>query len=327
MINKFNKKAIITGINGQDGYYLSKYLIDLNYEVIGIGNNNFNTIHKSVNIEKCDLNSKILIKELLKKFKPDEFYHLAAHHFSNENEIYNQNNKRFIEVNFLQTKNIIELILNYKKDCKFLFCGSSHMFSPKKNEKYTLISEKNNYEPKNYYGLTKAAGVNLVKYFRNFRKFLGYNVILFNHESPKRPKDFVSRKITDFAARTKLQIKKNLNSKKLKINNINSLVDWSHAKDIVIGMHLVLQKSHPSDFILASGKPHSVKELLQVSFDKVNLNWKDFVQFDKYCAEDKNCLVGSPAKVLKLGWTPKYNFNKMIEEMVEYDIEIYKSQI
>ena len=134
MTNKFYKKAIITGINGQDGYYLSKYLIDLNYEVIGIGNTNFNTIHKSVNVENCDLSSKISIKKLINKFQPDEFYHLAAHHFSNENEIDNQNNKRFIEVNFLQTKNIIELILNYKKDCKFLFCGSSHMFSSKKKE-------------------------------------------------------------------------------------------------------------------------------------------------------------------------------------------------
>ena len=313
------KIAIITGISGQDGSYLAELLVKKKYKVYGISNpqkkNNFKNL-KSINrklfFKKIDINSYSKIKNLIKKIKPTEFYHLAAQSFINykfEDEFFKLN------PNINGTHYILSAIKEFSPKTKFYFAASSELFG---NVEKSPQNEKTKFNPRSAYGVSKVAGFYLTKNYREAYNIHACSGILFNHESPRRNVNFVSRKITKNLS---LILKGKL--KKITLGNINSKRDWGHAKDYVYAMWKMLQINKPDDFVIGTGKTHSVKDFIKIAFKRVNLDYKKFIKIDKklFRPNDKVILKADfrHAK-FKLKWKPKITFESLVNEMVDYDI-------
>lgn len=315
------KIAIITGIYGQDGTILCKYLNKIGYKVIGIVKkkiDNRNDIFAEI-LEK-NIEDKNEMSQLLGKYMPDEFYHLAAVHFSSENMNLHFKNINMLNTNIKSVEIIIQSILEVNPECKFFYAGSSQMYTPRME--LTLIDEKTPYSPASYYGITKVTSANIVKFHRDNSNLWGVVGILFNHESYLRSDRFISRKITKFVA-DKI-VNKNKNT--LKINNIKAMVDWSDASDIIDGIYSSLNHNSPDDYIFSSGKLHTVQNMIEIAFSHVNLEWEDHVEISSI--KDKknyNALIGNSNKAkFDLKWSTKIDFEKMIINMLENDIEMLK---
>ncbi len=319
-----SKIALITGITGQDGSYLAELLLKKNYNVFGIVRPNFSfkDKDKTWRLKNCLKDIKFYKKSLfdenemastLKKIKPDEIYHLAAQAYdghSFDNQIYTLN------TNFNSTKFILSATNNINKKIKFFFAGSSEMFGNINNKK---INENTLFSPSSAYGITKVAGYRLLKNYRNNLNLFASNGILFNHESPRRDLRFVTRKISYSVARIKNGLQK-----KIKLGNLQSKRDWGHAKDYVRAMWLINQEKKPDDFVIGTGVVKTVEDFAKKAFRCVGLNYKDYVISESKLKrkQDYSCKAADTSKAKKiLKWSPKINFDTLVEDMVESDLK------
>ncbi|MBD1135879.1 GDP-mannose 4,6-dehydratase [Pelagibacterales bacterium SAG-MED47] len=314
------KIALITGISGQDGSYLAELLVKKKYRVYGILNpkskNNFKNIKNIKNrlfLKNIDINNYSKIKNLIKNIKPNEIYHLAAQSYVNykfEDEFFKLN------PNINGTHYILSAIKEFSPKTKFYFAASSELFG---NVKNSPQNEETNFSPRSAYGVSKVAGFYLTKNYRDAYKLHACSGILYNHESPRRNENFISRKITKNLA---LILKGKL--KKITVGNINSKRDWGHAKDYVYAMWKMMQLKKPDDFVIGTGKIHTVKDFLKLAFKHVNLNYKYFIKIDRklFRPNDKVVLKANYRKAKKiLKWQPKTNFTSLVKEMVDFDIK------
>ena len=269
------KIALITGINGQDGSYLAELLIK-KYQVYGILNPkknnliNLKNIKNDLHLLKIDINNYSKIKNIVRKIKPTEFYHLAAQSFINykfEDEFFKLN------PNINGTHYILSAIKEFSPKTKFYFASSSELFG---NAKISPQNENSKFNPRSAYGVSKVAGFYLTKNYREAYNIHACSGILYNHESPRRNANFVSRKITKNLS---LIIKGK--KKKIILGNINSKRDWGHAKDYVFAMWKMLQIKKPQDFVIGTGKMHSVKDFLKIAFKHVNLDYKKHISISR----------------------------------------------
>jgi len=314
------KVAIVTGISGQDGSYLAELLLKKKYKVYGVLNpkkkrnlKNLDDIKRKIIFKNIDINNYSKIKDLIKKTKPSEFYHLAAQSFINykfEDEFFKLN------PNINGTHYILSAIKQFSPKTKFYFAASSELFG---NVKKSPQNEETKFNPRSAYGVSKVAGFYLTKNYREAYNIHACSGILYNHESPRRNENFVSRKITKNLS---LILKGKI--KKISLGNINSKRDWGHAKDYVYAMWKMMQLKKPQDFVIGSGKIHTVKDFIKLAFKQVNLNYKKYIKVDRklFRPNDKVILKANYNKAKKiLKWRPTITFKSLVKEMVEYDLK------
>ncbi|MDB4664894.1 GDP-mannose 4,6-dehydratase [Verrucomicrobia bacterium] len=321
------KTAFITGIAGQDGSYLSEYLLSLGYKVHGIvrrhstSENQDNRIYHlldEVNTYYGDLSDQGGMEKLLDAIQPDEIYNLAAQsHVRISFDI----PQYTAQSNALGVLNVLE---SYRRACpqaKFYQASSSEMFGLSVDED-NCQRETTLMNPVSPYGCSKVFGYNIT---RNYRRAFGLHVsngILFNHESPRRGANFVTNKVVIGAVKIHLGLQD-----KLELGNIDSYRDWGHSKDYVRAMHLIVQQDKADDWVVATGQTHSVREMCEYVFSKLQMNYEDYVtQNPKYMRpEELPYLKGDCSKIKKeLGWKPEYSFETLMDEMVNYWLEYFK---
>ena len=323
-----SKVALITGITGQDGSYLAELLLSKGYEVHGIVRRvaledeihriwRIKEILKDINLHAGSLESYASLFNIILKIKPAEVYHLAAQSYvgySFEDEFSTLN------ININGTHYLLSAVKEFAASkVKFYFAGSSEMFGKVKTSPQ---NENTPFNPRSSYGISKVTGYYLVKNYREAYKLHASNGILFNHESPRRGFEFVTRKISHAVARIKRGSKE-----KLKLGNISAKRDWGHAKDYVQAMWLMLQKETPEDYVIGTGKEHSVEEFAKNAFAHVGLNYKDHIIIDeklKRPAEVDTLLADYTKAKKDLNWNPKISFNDLVINMVENDLENIK---
>lgn len=324
-------KAFITGISGQDGYYLAKFLLEKGYEVHGTlrRSSSINTsridslISQYEKINKLflyysDLLDPSSISNLIKKINPDEVYNLAAQSHvkvSFDNPIYTT------QVGTLGSISILEAIRNSDKKIKFYQASSSEMFGGIDSRS---LNHNSDFLPKSPYAASKVFAHHITKIYRESYDLFCVNGILFNHESPYRGETFVTRKITRAVGRIAEGIQT-----KLSLGNIDAVRDWGFAGDYVEGMWLMMQHDTSEDWVLATGEAYSVKEFLNIAFGHVGLNWNDYVEISErhYRPNEVNYLLGDPSKAInELGWKPKTSFQDLVKMMVEADIVLAKQE-
>ena len=318
------KKALITGITGQDGSYLAELLLDKGYEVHGIdrrialenqldGLSRIKHILPKLKLHGASLESYPSIFKIINQIKPRECYHLAAQSFvaySFEDEFSTMNS------NISGTHHVLSSIREIVPKCRFYFAASSEMFGKVKE---VPQDENTPFHPRSPYGVSKVAGFYLTMNYREAYGLFACNGILFNHESPRRGFEFVTRKITNAIARIKAGL-----DKELRLGNLDAKRDWGFAGDYVKAMYLMLQQDRPGDYVIATGETHSVKEFVELAFQYAGLDWKKYVVIDKslYRPAEVDLLMGDSSKAKKrLGWQPKVKFKELVKMMVEADIE------
>jgi GDPmannose 4,6-dehydratase len=325
------KKALVTGITGQDGHYLSKLLLDKGYEVHGTirRSSTFNTSridefissHKEdgrYNLYYSDLADSSSLGNLINNINPDEIYNLAAQSHvavSFKNPMYTTS------VGNNGTLAILENLRNLNKDVKFYQASSSEMFG---GEDEVLLNEESVFDPKSPYAASKVFSHNITKLYRESYGIFAVNGILFNHESPHRGETFVTRKISRAVARISLGIQE-----KLTLGNLEASRDWGFAGDYVMGMWMMLQHETPEDWVLATGKTYKVKDFLEKAFSYVNLNWEDYVLTSEeyFRPNEVNYLLGDSSKAQKkLKWKPKVSFDDLVKMMVDSDTVLAKRE-
>ena len=321
------KKALITGITGQDGSYLSEFLIKKNYKVFGLVRRvaledethrlwRIKHLLNKIELNSASLESYASIVKIIQKIKPDEIYHLGAQSYvaySFEDEFSTLN------TNINGTHYILSAIKDFSPKTKFYFAGSSEMFGKVQKN---IQDENTRFYPRSAYGISKVAGFELTRNYREAYNIFACTGILFNHESPRRGFEFVTRKISSSVARIKLG-----KQKYLQLGNIHAKRDWGHAKDYVKAMWLMLQQKKPSDFVIGTGKMHSVKDFLKLAFSIVGLDYKKYVKFNKSLlrpAEVDTLRANYNKAKKKLKWKPSTNFNQLVKEMVEQDLKFFK---
>jgi len=318
------KIAFITGMTGQDGPYLAKFLLEKGYKVYGLvkrySNPNLDNI-KFLNIEDeielitGDITDDCSINHLIRSIKPSEFYNLAAQSFVGSSW---DLNKVTTEVNAIGVLNILNAIRMHSPETKFYQASTSEMFG---NSHIDGIQNENTpFKPRSPYGVAKLYAHWITINFRESYSLYASSGILFNHESPIRGIEFVTRKVTDGVARIKLGIKNNIT-----LGNLDAKRDWGFAGDFVEAMWLMLQQDNPDDYVIATGKQHSIRELLDISFNHVGItDWKQYVESDprfKRPAE-LHSLNGDMSRAKeKLNWKPKTSFEDMIKMMVDADLK------
>ena len=323
------KKAIITGINGQDGSYLAEFLIDKGYEVIGTLKRNsvaenqtfrLDNIFSKIKLVYADITDLSSLVKLIKEIEPDEIYNLAAQShvgISFDQPIYTAN------VTGVGTLNLLESIRLINPKIKFYQASSSEMFG-NTIDSDGFQRETTQMNPVSPYGCAKVFSYNICRNYRNSYNMKIWNGILFNHESPRRGTNFVTNKVVQAAVKIKLNLQE-----KLILGNLNSYRDWGHAKDYVKAMWMMLQSDNPDDYVCSTGITHSVEELCDCVFLKLNMNYKDYVITDqKYTRpEELKVLKGDSSKIKNLlGWSPSYTFESMLDEMIDYWLNFYNKK-
>jgi GDPmannose 4,6-dehydratase len=324
-----NKKAFITGIGGQDGSYLAEYLLELGYEVYGIIRRNsiaenqqsrIEDIRDGINVFYGDLLDQGSLDRLLSDIKPDEIYNLAAQsHVRISYDI-----PQFTaQTNALGVLNILESYRRLCPEAKFYQASSSEMFGSSVDsdgfQRETTIMN-----PVSPYGCSKVFGYNIVRNYRNAYKLHATNGILFNHESPRRGTNFVTNKVVKTAVEIKLGL-----ADKLVLGNLDSYRDWGHSKDYVRAMHKIINHTKPDDFVVSTMVTHSVREMVEYVFDKLDLDLNKYVSQDKKFlrSEELEYLKGDSTKIREtLGWTPTYTFETMLDEMIEYWLHKFNNE-
>lgn len=315
------------GITGQDGSYLAEYLLGLGYEVHGMIRRvaiedprhrlwRIRHIEDRLKLHCGSLESYASIYKIVSEVQPDECYHLAAQSFvgySFEDEFSTLN------TNINGTHFVLSSIKNACPKCRVYFAASSEMFG---RAEEVPQSERTRFHPRSIYGISKVAGFDLTRNYREAYDLFACNGIAFNHESPRRGFEFVTRKITSGAARIKLGL-----VDKLYLGNLDAKRDWGYAKEYVVAMHLMLNHTHPDDFIIATGKTHSVKDFVECAFGELDLDYTKCVELKEelYRPSEVDVLVGEPSKIKKeLGWSAKTSFEELISEMVKADYKFFK---
>ena len=322
-----HKKALITGITGQDGSYLAEYLLSMGYEVHGIVRRvaledpthhlwRLLPIATRLYLHSGTLDSFPSLYKILRDVQPDECYHLAAQSFvsiSFEDEF------STMQTNINGTHHLLAAIKDSYPNCRIYFAGSSEMFGKVEE---TPQSETTRFHPRSVYGITKVAGFELTRNYREAYGLFACTGILFNHESPRRGFEFVTRKITSTAARIKLGLEK-----ELRLGNVESQRDWGFSGEYVKMMHAMLQQNEPEDFVIGTGKTHSVRDFIKIVFEELELNYEDHLIIDPrfYRPTEVELLVANPAKARnKLGWNPRINFKELALSMVRADYNSLK---
>jgi GDPmannose 4,6-dehydratase len=316
-----SKVALITGITGQDGSYLSEHLLDLGYKVHGIvrrlslsenQNERIKHIHNDIICHYGDLLDEHSLYKIVEEVKPDEVYNLAA--MSHVRVSYEMPSFT-IKTNSLGVLNILESIRTKSPHSKFYQASSSEMFGNNiDDDGFQRLTTP--MTPANPYGCSKVMGFNLTRHYRDGYKLHACNGVAFNHESPRRGTNFVTNKVVKGAVSIKLGLEK-----KLELGNLDSYRDWGHSYDYVRAMHMIVNYHEPKDWIISSGETKSVRDLCDYTFKSLGLNYKDYiVQNEKYLRkEEVNYLCGDSSEIRNvLTWKPKYTFDSMIDEMVEY---------
>ena len=318
------KIAFVTGMTGQDGPYLAKHLVENDYKVYGLikrysnpnlDNIKFLGIDRDIELITGDITDTSQMNHLAKTIRPHEFYNLAAQSFVGASwEI----NRVTTEVNAVGVLNILNAIYQNSPTTKFYQASTSELYGNSITD--GLINEKTNFKPRSPYGVSKLYAYWITVNFRESYSLYTTNGILFNHESPLRGKEFVTRKITDGVARIKLGLEKSIT-----LGNLDAKRDWGFAGDYVEAMHLMMQQDNPDDYVICTGVSHSIRDLLDIAFNHVGIkDWDRLVETDpryKRPAE-VHVLQGDNSKAYNtLGWKPKTTFTDMIISMVDEDIK------
>ena len=321
------KKAFITGINGQDGSYLSEYLLEKDYKVYGIVRRNSIAEHQEsridhligngVETEYGDLLDVSSLERMIRTIQPDEIYNIAAQsHVRISMDI-----PQFtVQTNALGLLNILEAYKNNCPSARFYQASSSEMFGRTVDED-GYQRETTKMSPTSPYGCTKVFGYNMVQHYRNAYNLFATNGILFNHESPRRGSNFVTNKVVKAA----VKIKKGL-QEKLALGNMDAFRDWGHSKDYVRAMHMIINHTEPDDFVCATGVTNSVRDMCDYVFSRLDMNYKDFVIQDKRFLrpEELKYLRGDSTKLrTTFGWKPEYTFETLMDEMIDHWLTIY----
>lgn len=316
------KKALITGISGQDGSYLSEYLLSLGYEVHGILRRHSVAENQDARIQQLDvithygdLTDELSLIRILQEVQPDEIYNLAA---MSHVRISTDMPSFTIKTNSLGVLNMLELARLICPQAKFYQASSSEMFGNSIDEDgcQRLTTPMTPVSP---YGCSKVLAFNLVRHYRAAYNKHYANGILFNHESPRRGSNFVTNKVV----KTAVQIKKGLRDK-LELGNLDSSRDWGHSKDYVKAMYMIMQHQEPGDWVVATGDTRTVRDFCRYTFDKLGMNYEDYVvQNPKFMRpEELRYLRGDSEPIRKiLGWEPEYTFESMLDEMIEFWME------
>lgn len=318
------KKAVVTGITGQDGSYLAELLLEKGYEVHGVTRRtstpNYDRIKgivDDIQLHQGDLLDQHSLTMVVKDVKPDEVYNLAAQSFVPTSWSQPVLTGEFTALGV--TRMLEAVRLGYPK-AKFYQASSSEMFGKVRE---TPQSELTPFYPRSPYGIAKVYGHWITVNYRESYDMFAVSGILFNHESPRRGLEFVTRKVTNAVARIKLG-----KQKKLILGNLDSKRDWGYAPDFVRAMWMMLQQETPEDYVVGTGKTWSVKQLVEIAFKAVDLVWEEFVEIDKQFIRpaEVDLLVANPKRVTsELGWKPETSFEKMIGLMVESDMELEKN--
>lgn len=325
-INTMSKKALITGITGQDGSYLAEYLLGLGYEVHGLvrriafedPEHRFTRIKHLLDkivLHPASLESYPSLFQVVSKIDFDECYHLAAQSFVAESFT---DGFSTMNTNINGTHYMLAALRELRPKCRFYFAGSSEMFGKVREMPQR---ETTPFHPRSPYGISKVAGFDLTRNYREAYGMFCCSGILFNHEGPRRGFEFVTRKITSAVARIKLGL-----ASEVRLGNLEAKRDWGHAFDYITAMHLMLQQSVPDDYVIASGETHSVREFCELAFAYAGLDYKKHVVVDEqfYRPAEVDLLIGDPTKAKEvLGWQPKYTFHALVEEMVKTDLEAF----
>lgn len=323
---KHTKKALITGIAGQDGSYLAEFLLSEGYEVHGIVRRiaiedtehklkNLTHLLDRIHLHVASLDNVLSMIKIIKDLVPDECYHLAASSFvsySFEDEISILNN------NVNNTHYLLAAIREFAPDCRVYFAGTSEMFG---TVLHAPQNEDTPFNPRSIYGISKMASYHLLKNYREQYGMFACSGILYNHESPRRGYEFVTRKIVSSA----VKIKRGL-QQKLTLGNLDARRDWGFAPDYVRAMWLMLQAKAPDDYVVATGEMHTVREFVETTFSCLGLDYREYVVVDPqfYRPTEKVELCGNPGKIeKKLGWARSKSFVEIIELMVENEMRLY----
>jgi GDPmannose 4,6-dehydratase len=319
------KKALITGISGQDGSYLAELLLNKGYEVHGIVRRqavedpagklpNISAVKDKVTLHVASLDNHLSLYKVLRAVKPDECYHLAAssfvsYSFDDESSI--------LTSNFNGTHYLLASIKEVVPECRFCFAGSSEMFGRVSS---TPQNERTPFNPRSIYGISKLASHHLVQNYRDQYEIFACTAILYNHESIRRDFKFVTRKITSSVAKIKFGLET-----KLYLGSLEPLRDWGYAPDYVYAMWLMLQNTTPKNYVVASGINHSVRDFVEFAFNYVGLDYREFVELDKrfYRDIEKVPLCGDSSKIrTELHWQGSKPFEEIISEMLENDLAL-----
>jgi GDPmannose 4,6-dehydratase len=323
-------KALITGITGQDGSYLAEHLLSLGYEVHGLvrrvaledPDRRFTRIRHlldRIQLHAASLESYPSIFAVVSRHGFDECYHLAAQSFVAESFA---DGFSTMNTNINGTHYMLAALRELRPECRFYFAGSSEMFGLAQQ---TPQSETTPFHPRSPYGISKVAGFELTRNYREAYGMFTSSGILFNHEGPRRGFEFVTRKITSTVARIKAGL-----AKELRLGNLDARRDWGHSKDYVRAMHLMLQQDTADDFVVASGESHTVREFCELAFSEAGLDYRDFVHVDErfYRPAEVESLVGDASKARRvLGWEPTYTFSELVREMVQNDLMMTSGQV
>jgi len=314
------KRALITGITGQDGSYLADFLLTKGYEVHGMvrrsSTENFeriNHLRNQVTLHQADLLDQLSIIELIKNIKPHEVYNLAAQSFVPTSWVQPVLTGEFTA---LGVTRVLEALRLVDRKIRFYQASSSEMFGQVQE---TPQTEKTPYWPRSPYGVAKVYGHWITVNYRESYDLYACSGILFNHESPRRGKEFVTRKISHAVASIKLGLQK-----ELRLGNIDAKRDWGYAGDYVRAMWMMLQQKTADDFVIATGQNHTVREFLEIAFGHVGMSWKKHVVIDPALIRpaEVNTLLGNPAKARrKLGWKPQVSFRELVHMMVDADLK------
>lgn len=314
------KKALITGITGQDGSYLAELLLEKGYQVFGLVRRSstsnlerINHLFNQIKIVSGDLLDQSSLMDVIAEAQPDEIYNLASQSYV---PLSWTQPALTAEYTALGVSRLLESIRRCKPDARFYQASSSEVFGQPDESPQT---ERTAFRPRNPYGVAKAYAHWMTINYRQKYNLYTCCGITYTHESPRRGTEFVFRKITHAAAQIKLGL-----ANELKLGNLDARRDWCYAKDAVYAMWLMLRQAQPDDYIIASGETHSVRELVECAFNCVGLNWQDYISVDPafYRSDEPVQLVGSINKIKTgLGWQPQHSFEQLVELMVDYDLK------
>ena len=312
------KKAIIVGYKGQDGFYLSEILKEKNYQILGLGREN--TLLNNKEILFVDIHNARSVEECIEQFQPDEIYFLAAVHQSSADVGFAERDLfvKSIETNQICVVYFLEAIKKYSPKTRFFYAASSHLFgSPT-----TYPQDENTpFNPNCIYGITKVAGVQTCRYYRESYHLFTSCAFFYNHESERRASKFVSKKIVETAVKIKMGL-----ASELILGDLNAQIDWGYAPDYMQAVWMMMQADKPDDYIISSGKSHTIQDFVEICFLKLGLNWREYVTENPQLItkKPKKNLLGNPKKAEeRLGWKAKTSLEVMIEMMITHENRKY----
>jgi GDPmannose 4,6-dehydratase len=329
-----NKRALITGITGQDGSYLAELLLDKGYEVFGLVRRSSSVSRsridhltrkpdaesdKHIHLHYGDMNDGISLNRIVREVEPDEVYNLAG---QSHVRVSFEMPEHTADIDAVGTLRLLEAIREARPGARFYQASSSELFG---NTEISPQNEETPFRPRSPYAVSKLFGHWMTVNYREAYGTYALNGILFNHESPRRGETFVTRKITLAAARIKLGLQE-----KLTLGNLEARRDWGYARDYMEAAWLMLQQPEPDDYVIATGESHTVRELLEEAFGYLDLDWRRHVQTDaKYLRPSEvNSVVGDSSKARRvLGWKPRTTFQELVRMMVEADLAAAKSEL